>query len=354
MTDRSIKIKRFLKNRKIDAILISDLMNVRYLSGFTGSSAFLLITKSNAYLFTDFRYIERAEHEATGCKIKVARKSCIKELVGFLKKHQIEVLAFEEHNLSYAQFLELGKGQLKVIPVKNIIEKNRAVKDSSEIENIRKACEITSKAMDYIAKKMLVPGAKESIVAAETEYFMRKNGADGVAFGLIIASGPNSAIPHAAPGERAMKPGDFVICDIGAKYNGYCADMTRTFCIGKATAFQKEIYEIVRKAQKTVLDSKIGQRSAKEIDLIARGIIKAAGYEKLFGHGLGHGIGLKAHEQPTVSRKSNAKMKPGMVITIEPGIYLKSQFGVRIEDTVLLKDDKAVPLTNFSRKLIEI
>lgn len=353
MSDRVEKIKKFLKRKKIDAILISDLTNIRYLCGFAGSSAFLLVTKFDAYLFTDFRYFERAEYETTGCKIKMVGKNYARELIKFLSESGSMVLAFEKHNLNYANFFEFKNKQFEMIPVENIVEKNRAIKDAVEIESIIKACEITTKTMNYIVG-ILTPGVKERTVAMEAEYFMRKNGADEAAFDSIIAAGPNSAIPHAATGERIVKQGDIVICDIGARFNGYCADMTRTFSIGKATAFQNEIYEIVRKAHRAALDSKIWQKTAKDVDSVARGIINAAGYGKLFGHGLGHGIGLEAHEQPGVSRKSNVKMKPGMVFTIEPGIYLRGQFGVRIEDTVLLNDGKIVYLTNFSRKLIEI
>lgn len=346
-----------IKDDPVDAVLVTNLINVRYLTGFTGSSAMVLIHKDsgNAFLITDFRYTEQAAEQSPDCEIIILKDGFADELIKIIKSRSISSLAFDPNNLTYAKHADLvRKLKIEMLPKPDLVENLRAVKTQNELEKIETACEITSRAMRLAMEMIKVSKVTEKEVAYEIECFMRKNGAEDVAFAPIVASGPNSAKPHAVVSDRQIQPGDLIVVDIGARYQGYCGDMTRTFCLGKASIEQRKIYEIVRSSQEAVLFGDIIDKSGKTADAIARDMIAQAGHSGNFGHGLGHGIGLEAHEQPSLSPRSESTLINSMAFTVEPGIYVEGKFGVRIEDSVVSENGTLRSLTDFTHELLEL
>lgn len=346
-----------IKDDQVDAVLVTNLINVRYLTGFTGSSAMLLVHKdSEAFLITDFRYTEQANEQTVDCEVIILKDGFSDELAKIIEKKAISSLAFEPNSLTYAKYSDLSKKlnvELQARP--NLVEDLRAVKTPDEIESLQAACSVTSKSMVLAMEMITVPRVTEKDIAYEIECFMKKNGAEDVAFAPIVASGPNSAKPHAVVTDREIQKGDLIVVDIGARYNGYCGDMTRTFCLGKASGEQKEVYEIVKRSQEAVFAGDILEKTGNNADAIARDIIRDAGYGEQFGHGLGHGIGLEPHEQPSLSPRSEKSiLTDDMAFTIEPGIYIQGQFGVRIEDSVVSSGGTLRSLTEFTHDLVEL
>lgn len=349
------KITAVLKNKKLDAILVTSLINIRYLTGFAGSSAMLLITdKKDAFLITDFRYKQQSREQAHDCEVVVLKESYLKEINLLVQQQGLSNVGFESRDMSFARYSELTeKLGLSLTPIDNSVENIRTVKEPYEIEKIKAACKITVEAMEFAARRLKERGISEKEIAMDIECFMRKKGAEDVAFKPIVGSGPNSSKPHAAITDRIIRQGDFVVIDIGAMFDGYCSDMTRTFCIGKTSNYQKEIYEIVRHAHKAVVASDLIGKSGKDVDLIARDIIDKTRYKGNFGHGLGHGVGLEEHEQPSLSPRSDNLIDNHMVFTVEPGIYVE-EFGVRIEDTVSTSGGRLFILTDLTTELQEL
>jgi Xaa-Pro aminopeptidase len=363
MKQRIDKVRRYLKAENLDAAFIfypldtgTFLPNVRYLAGFSGSSGALLITRSKAYFITDFRYADQAKKEVTGCTVMVTRKPPIPSLEE-IKEARVKNmrLAIEADHLTVGQ-----KSKLKtvlpdaiLVDTTDMIEDLMLCKDRVELQYIRRAVEISDTAFERILG-ILKPGLREMEVAAEMEYQMKMLGAAREAFPTIVASGPRSALPHGVASEKKMGKGDFVTFDFGAIFNGYCSDITRTVVLGRATARQKRIYNIVARAQKAAINKVRAGLTGKEIDAVARRIIKNAGYGKNFGHGLGHGIGLEVHAGPKVSPLGTQPLKNNMVITIEPGIYISGWGGVRIEDDVVVKPTRGQVLNRAPKNLLEL
>ncbi|MEA1940333.1 MAG: Xaa-Pro peptidase family protein [Candidatus Caldatribacteriota bacterium] len=355
--DRLIKFREkvFKKKEAIDGFLVSNLNNIYYLSGFDGEGL-ALITKENNFLFTDSRYTEQAGKESPQYKIitdKAGKKNArINSLNEMLKKHKMKNLAFEGNNLSYNDFKKYSDGlkTIKLISKNNVIEQIRMKKDKTEIIKIRKAGQIITETLKEIFN-IIEPGVRELDIATELAYTMRKKGAKREAFEAIVVSGEGSSLPHGKPSEKIIKEGELITIDTGADYQNYKSDMTRTIILGKENKKQKEIYYIVLEAQKKALESLKPGMKCNEVDKIARDIIKDKGYGKYFGHGLGHGVGLDIHELPRVSSNDKTVLLPGMVITIEPGIYLPKIGGVRIEDTVLITEDGYEILTWFPKTI---
>ena len=349
-----LREKIFNKKDTIDGLLVSNLTNLYYLSGFDGEGS-ALITKENNILFTDSRFTEQAEKESPEYKIvtdktgkKNARINAINEI---LKEHKIKKLAFEGNFLSYNDYKKYKDSfSTELIYVDNIIEEIRMIKDKTEIIKIKKACQIITESLKEVMVT-IEPGLRELDIATELAYTMRKKGAIKEAFEAIVVSGERSSLPHGKPSEKRIQEGELITIDTGANYQKYNSDITRTFIIGKENKKQKEIYQIVFDAQKTSLESLKPGMKCHEIDKIARDIIKEKGYGKYFGHGLGHGVGLDVHEHPRVSFSDKTVLLPGMVITIEPGIYIPDMGGIRIEDTVLITEDGYEILTWFPKTI---
>lgn len=344
-----------ISNKNLQGILITKDKNRYYLTGFTGSSGYLLITPKEVFLLTDFRYIEQAKQETNGCQIINHAKKWTDTLQELLNAQKIMQLGFEQDQMPYGQF-ELIKKEIPgidLIGTENIVESFRECKDEFEIELIRKAAEIADQAFQRILP-LIKPGIKEIELAAELEYQMRILGSEAPAFDTIIASGLRAALPHGAASEKEIEPGDLVVFDFGATYKGYRSDMTRTIMIGKAKEKEKQIYNLVLESQLAGLNQVKAGETGHNIDSVAREIIIRNGYGEFFGHGLGHGVGLDIHENPRLAGGSLLPLKPGMIVTVEPGIYLEGWGGVRIEDMVLVTDEGYENFTKTPKNLIEI
>jgi Xaa-Pro aminopeptidase len=343
--DRIKKLSQGLGEREIDSILISQPENRRYLSNFDGSTGFLLISQQEKILATDFRYIAQAKSQAPDYEVFQITNDTGDWFPRLAAKLDVKRLGFEAGHLTFAQHRQLcdilnkSKSQLKLIPVDGMVESLRAIKEPEEIELISQAAEITDAAIAYIWDK-LHQGVTEKEVAWEIEKFLREKGSETIPFDIIVASGPNSALPHAQPSARAIQSGEPIMIDIGARVGGYASDLSRTICLGTPDTTFNKIYDTVLGAQLGAMAIiKTGMTGA-EADQLARVIIEQAGFGEAFGHALGHGVGLAPHEPPRLGTKSPEKLVDGMVFTIEPGIYLEGWGGVRIEDLVVMENGK--------------
>ena len=344
------KIKAAIKRKSADALLVTQPENRRYLSGYTAtdlsiaeSSGVLLIPgRGTPLLLTDSRYSLQAEKEATGFEVVLVRSSLLGALKKMLPQLGIRRLLFESHYQLHAtavKLIDMGQKQnIGMIPASGMVEKLRTVKSADEIEKIRQAVGLNELVFQEIYQN-LIPGQTEREVAIAIESAMMRKGAEEPAFPTIVAAGPNAAVPHAIPTERAIKEGETVIIDMGLKLNGYCSDMTRTVVLGKPDKRIKEIIRLVRKAQRAALKTIKAGIPAREADRAARKIITDAGFGKCFGHGLGHGVGLAVHEPPSLNRMRRNKLQAGMVVTVEPGIYLSGWGGVRLENMVVVEEE---------------
>ena len=351
-----LRVQDILKEKNIDAVLISNGKNMRYISGFTGETGYVYISDKRHAVITDFRYTIQAETEAEGYEvITIGNGGYSETLNDVLATDGVKLLGFEAGDMLFADYQKL-KGDLagvELVPVGNEITAMRRIKTPQELEYIKTAEAIGDKVFTEILD-FIKPGMTEIEVAARIEYLLKINGAEGISFNAIVASGINSSMPHAVPSHKKIEKGDFLTMDFGCVYNGYCSDMTRTIVIGKASDKQKEIYKLVLKAQLAALDFIKAGYKGKEVDKVARDIIYAAGYEGCFGHGLGHSVGLNIHENPRLSMLEEDIIEAGMTETIEPGIYIKGFGGVRIEDLVVVTEDGCVNFTKSEKKLIEL
>ncbi|OGK10478.1 MAG: hypothetical protein A2W80_11515 [Candidatus Riflebacteria bacterium GWC2_50_8] len=344
--------KSFSKNYQ--AFLVTNLKNIRYLCGYSGSCGTLLVTPRQAIFFTDFRYKEQSAAEiGDAAKIVVFTKSLADSLLKEIKKQKITKLGVEK-SMSLNLFLTWSDFfKIKLLPLSNLVEDLRRHKDDDELACLRKAFRIADDAFADLMK-IIKPGMRETEVAAHLEFFMKMRGSEMPSFDTIIASGPNSSKPHAQPSSRKIKVGEMLKIDFGAVYGGYHSDMTRTVFLGKATAKFKKVYNTVLEAQtKAIAALKVGV-VCRKVDAVARKVITDAGYGEYFGHGLGHSLGLDVHEAPSLSKKCVDKVEAGMFFTVEPGIYLPGWGGVRIEDVYMVKPDGLVLLTSTPNRLLEL
>ena len=347
---RVARIGEALQKKRLDGFLVTDMHNVRYLTGFTGSSGFALITKKECILVTDFRYKEQSEKETRGWDIIIEKGSRIDLFRDLCKKTGIKKLGFES-SVSYEFYTKLLYKRVRLISGGGLIESIRETKDDIEIQSIKEAVR-RGEAAFLDVKPHIRHGISERAIALRLEERLKKNGCMQIPFDIIVASGPNSAMPHAKPTERKLQKGDLVIIDWGGEADGYFSDMTRTLLMtGPHGDRQKEIYDLVLKANREAISVISPGVKARDIDSAARNIIKKAGYGELFGHGTGHGVGLQVHESPRISWMKNGAIRMNMVFTIEPGIYLPGMGGVRIEDMVVVGEKKAHVLTSLSKKL---
>ncbi|SHI92533.1 M24 family metallopeptidase [Lutispora thermophila] len=353
--ERLDRIRDILKTIGADGIITYSPENRRYLSGFTGTTGYVIIGKKQAGFITDFRYTEQAAKQCKGYEIIKNENPLIEYLADTIKKYHINNLAFEDDYMTvdFYERLKENINGIKMIPLKESSGEIRIIKDDEELKNIAKAAEIADLAFTHILD-YIKPGVAELDIALELEYFMKKNGASGNSFEPIIASGQRSSMPHGVASDKKINNGDLLTMDFGCVYNGYCSDMTRTIVVGKANEEQKKIYDIVLKAQnEALLHIKPGV-SGKDVDKVARDIISEAGFGDNFGHGLGHGVGLAIHEEPRLSPLGNRILEKNMVVTDEPGIYIPGFGGVRIEDLVAVGENGPIVFSKSPKELIEL
>jgi len=354
LTNRIQKLKDSLQSENLDGYIVANETNILYFTGFPGGVRLLVPVKNESALYVYGKNYEAARETVKDCRVEL-----VKEAVGDGADHrvaeQVKKLKFKQIGfdaLDASIFLKL-KDSLKDMKLKaqgQLVGELRKVKDKTELGYMRKAAEITNEGIRRAAE-VIKPRMREYEVAAEIEYAMRKLGSEGVAFETIVASGPRSAFPHGGCTDKRIKKGEFIVVDLGAKYQHYSADLTRTFLVGKPSQKQVKIYETVRKAQQKAFESLREGVIAKDADAVARKIIRQAGYGKYFVHNLGHGVGLDTHELPSLNPESRDLLKAGNVVTVEPGIYIVGFGGVRIEDTVLIHKEKAERLTEATYDL---
>ena len=355
-SERILKLQKTMRDKKISALLVSDISNVGYLSGFEGSEAELVVLPRYVYLITDFRYQEVAENTTDGIRIAITKTEPKSILIARIcRKHKVKVLSFNPAYITYAQAESL-KSNLRPIKIKktaDLCASMRIIKTPEEIKIIRESGKIAVEAWKYILP-MLKNGVRENEIAAELAYRLRYLGAQGEAFPSIVAFGERASLPHATPTTRKLKEKDMVLIDWGARLRFYNSDLTRVVFNGMIQKQFATIYDIVLKAQKEAIKTVRASVRVADVDKAARSIIEDAGYGKNFGHSTGHGLGLKVHEGPGVSSKSELILKPGMVITVEPGIYIQGWGGIRIEDDVLVTENGSEVLTSAPKELDEI
>lgn len=338
-----------------EAALITSDANRFYLTGFNSSAGCVLVTKESAYFLIDFRYFEKAKNTVTSCET-VLLEGLSRNLSELFKKHNIKKLYVETYALSFNDFGRYSK-MFENIEISDdckldiLLQDMRCRKSSQELENIKKAQQLTDETFSYILDHIKI-GKSEREIMLDMEFFMRKQGSEGVSFDFIVVSGKNSSLPHGVPTNKLIENGDFITMDFGAVVNGYRSDMTRTVAVGSVTDEQKKVYDTVLLAQKEALKAIAPEKVCKDIDAVARNIINNAGYEGCFGHGLGHSVGIEIHENPAFNTQCETVLQSGMIMTVEPGIYIEDKFGVRIEDMVCVTEDGCVNLTKSTKDLI--
>lgn len=350
-TRRLERVQGRVAELELGGLLVCHLPNIRYLTGFSGSNGWLLIAEDRCLFATDRRYEMQAGEELTSdadIELVVSQDGTLTALLdaaGFSRGR----LGFEPEHLTYAEWERLGRigSDVEWLPTVGLIEGLRAVKDDAEIHSLREAAEIAIAAFEQVVG-LVEPGVCELELAAELDFRLRRNGADGPAFETIVASGPRSAFPHARSGTRALEEGDLLLCDFGAHWHGYCSDLTRTLVVGEPTARQEEVLQAVLAAGEAACAAlRTGARAA-EVDAAARAAFAARGLAERFAHSTGHGIGLEVHEAPRLRRRSDERLARNMVVTVEPGLYFSGWGGIRIEDDYIVTDGRPEPLVRPS------
>ena len=351
------ELRASLETAGLDGLLVSHLPNIRYISGFTGSSALLLVHENGACLLTDFRYETQLESELSGdVTPRVTRDGLVPALAGLLSElSAVARIGFESERVTVRDWKEMGERCESVAwePTTDQVERLRATKDDQEIDRLRRAAKIGDEALRHVLEGAL-EGVTEREVAANLDHRMRLLGSEGAAFDTIVASGPRTALPHATPSDRLIQAGDFLLLDFGATVEGYRSDMTRTVVIGSASDWQRMVYSTVMEALENALALVQAGRPARDVDASARQTLDDAGLGERFGHSTGHGIGLEVHEAPRLHHRSDELLLRGNVVTVEPGVYFPGRGGVRIEEDVVAEDSGCVVLTAFPRDLMEI
>ena len=357
MTDfvsRRKNLRKLLRTAEADALLVTNFKNVTYLTGFTGDDSYLLVTMRDETLVTDARYTEQLSDECPKLPLEVRPPgdTMLPALTGVIERGKIKRLGIEGKSatVSFQQALAKKLPNHALIVTEGLVEQLRAVKDKDEIEATRLACQQARRAFEAV-RAMLTPEMTELDVAAELEYRARRFGAKSLSFAPIVAVGPRAALPHATPTKRRLSESDFVLIDWGANSGLYLSDLTRVVVTGKISPKLRKIYQIVLRAQLAAIDAIRPGIKCEEVDRIARSVITRAGYGKEFGHGLGHGTGLDIHEAPRFAVGQTTELQPGMIVTVEPGIYLSGWGGVRIEDDVLVTRTGHEVLTDVPKEL---
>ena len=357
---RQNKLRQQLASSRLDAFLIGHLPNIRYLTGFTGSAGLLLIEERGSVFFTDFRYDTQVHAEVKDAKLVVGRKSPLELLGQFLgrrrKRARTWIAGIEAEHFTVADRKRLGAllpSGVRLRDTRSAVERLRLVKDSDELARIREAVGLGAKLFDR-ALEVAREGVTEVEVAAEMELVARRAGADGMSFPTIIASGARSALPHGRASAEPIPSGGFVVCDFGVILAGYCSDQTRTVWVGSLSAEARRVYDAVREAQQAAVEAVRADISAGDIDAVARNVLRKAELAEHFTHSTGHGVGLEVHESPRIAAGQRDLLEPGMVITIEPGVYFPGKWGVRIEDMILVTSTGCEVLTPTPKGLIAV
>jgi Xaa-Pro aminopeptidase len=356
MKNRVKRLQRILLNENLDFLLVSFLPHVRYLSGYSGSNGLILISPRACTFLTDFRYKDQAKQQVRNMTVKVVERELFSSLTDLPQVQEKRIkLGFEAQylNCKTYQTLKSRLPECLMTPTEKLVESLTVTKDDGEVAKIKKAVEITDRVFSEILD-FIRPGTSELDVAAEIEYRMKGRGSSTPYYQTIVASGKRSVLPHGIASGKKILKNEFVTLDFGAVYDGYTADLTRTVIVGKASPRQKRVYNTVLKAQKLAIGKARAGIRACDLDQTARQVIKRAGYGKYFGHGLGHGIGLQIHDNPAVNPTNQQLLEPGMVVTIEPGIYIPNWGGVRIEDDVLITRKGCKVLNKAEKNLIEL
>jgi len=357
---RQARLRELLSTARLDSLLASHLPNIRYLCGFTGSAGLLLIEEDKSVFFTDVRYDTQAHEEVKGAKIVIAGKAPLQALGEFLakprKRTRAWTIGLESEHLTLADKKRLKALLPAGITLKessSVVERQRMVKEEEELWLIRTAVDLGARLFDR-ALEVLHPGTKEVEVAAEMELAARRAGAEAMSFPTIIASGARSALPHGRASEQRIARGGFVVCDFGVILSGYCSDQTRTVWVGKISREAQRAYNAVREAQQAAIEAVHPGIAVGQVDAAARNLLKKAGLAKYFTHSTGHGVGLEIHEGPRVARGQEEILQPGMVITIEPGVYFPGKWGIGIEDMVAVTDHGCEVLTPTSKDFLAV
>ena len=333
----------------VDApLLVTNVTNVRYLTGFRSTNAAVLVEPDRVRLFADFRYAE-AGAQVAGVAFEITRRALVPEVARRLSGR----VAFEAATLPYAGWEALAAAGLELVPTHGLVERLRAVKDDDELARVRAATELTNAAFERFAEERVV-GRTERDLAWRLSSILHELGADGTAFPTIVAAGPNGANPHTTPGERVVERGQTVVVDAGAALDGYCSDCTRTFAAGRLPDELSRAYDVCLRAQRAAVDAIAPGMTGVEADRAAREVIAGEGLGEFFGHGLGHGVGLEVHELPRLSTESAETVEVGNVTSVEPGIYLPATGGVRIEDLVIVREAGVEVLTSFTKELVTV
>ncbi len=346
-------LRGMLEKNRLDGFVTLFTPHLRYLTGYSGSNGLCLVTNSDVFFLTDFRYKEQIQQEVTCSRSFVTSGNLIEKAAAGKLLRGCKRVGIEKDNLYVGQFLELRSNfpGVRFVPTTEYVESFAAVKNEAEISIIRKAIQITDAVFAKVLKSIR-PGISELDVSAEISYYHKKFGAEKDSFEPIVVSGSRASLPHGRPSSKRIKNRELVTLDLGCIYNGYCSDLTRTIAVGKASAEERKVYDIVLQAQQLAIDSAKSGLAGRRLDGVARNYIRSRGYGKYFGHGLGHGIGLEIHEAPRVSARSIHTLRDGNVVTVEPGIYLPGKFGVRIEDDIVIRDGGCEVLTTAPKTLL--
>ncbi len=353
-TARAERLVELLDERELAALLVSDLVNVRWLTGFSGSNGAALVSTDGTRRFvTDFRYLTQAADQLHPSWTREISADLLEGVVRGLPDEGELRLGFDDADLSvkdHAKLARLVRDGIELVPASGTVERLRAVKDAGELERVRAAARLADEALGEVLGRGL-GGRTERDVALDLELTMRRMGAEAASFPPIVAAGAHGALPHAEPRDVEIPSGTLVVIDWGAQLHGYASDCTRTYATGDVDPRDGEVYELVLRAQEAALDAVRPGPTGREVDAVARAIIDAAGHAEHFGHGLGHGVGLAVHEGPRLSKTGDEALRSGMVITVEPGVYLPGSVGVRIEDLVIVTDDGAEVVSSLPKDL---
>jgi Xaa-Pro aminopeptidase len=351
---RPDRVVEALAERELDGLVVSDPANVRWLTGFTGSNGLAMVGRQGARRFvTDFRYLTQASEQLDGAWTREISSDLLEGLTRQLPGEGTMRLGFDDGHLSvrdHAKLAGLLRDGIELVPAGGIVERRRAVKEPEELDHIRAAARLADEALSEVLTRGLV-GRTEHDVALDIEFTMRRMGAEGASFPPIVAAGPHGALPHAQPRDVEIPPDTLCVIDWGAQLDGYASDCTRTFATGDVDARDREVYELVQRAQVAALEAVRPGPTGRQLDAVARAIIDAAGHAEHFGHGLGHGVGLEIHEGPRLSKQGDDELRAGMVVTIEPGVYVPGAIGVRIEDLVVVTSDGAEVVSSLPKGL---
>lgn len=355
MTDRLGVFKAKARALSLDACLVFSDVNRNYLSGFTGSSGALLLLGERVEFVTDSRYTLQAKRQVRGAQVRLQTKALLAELADRLQAAKARRIGFEAAHVTAAQldWLRRRLPGRDWVPTQGLVEAQRLVKDAAEKAAMRQAARIADQAFAQVLPRVR-PGVREDHLAAHLEHAMRLLGAEGPSFETIVASGWRGALPHGVASPKKVRSGELIVFDFGCRWQGYCSDISRTVSVGRPSALQRKVYGVVRKAQAAGLKAVRAGRPAGAVDQAARAVIEKAGYGGRFGHGTGHGVGREVHEDPRVGPKSKEVLRPGMAVTVEPGIYLPGKLGVRIEDLVLVTARGCENLYTTTKELLVV